>query len=391
VVVTADERDSHRLQDGRLSAAQVITVPKAIYRDIRGGDLPAPLRGAPPFGGHILFTSGTTGLYKKVLQTGRTEEKRNEARVSLSMFDKDTVAHVLDLPLDTGVGFRHPSAVWHAGGCVLVDQRPDRLKRFLNYRMTHAILVPPSLNALPDESRNMQELACAKAEFVAAGGFVSLKTAERLVGEMKVKLSLQFAMTEIGNPIMKTEFRGREDLYWNTPVPGRIIRVVNEHGDECAPGEEGRLGIPLTDIDSTGYLDDDAASARFFADGVFYPGDLVVRREDGRIRLLGRADDVLNIQGSKTAAAPLEQAIQRLLGVNEVVLLSGLNAAGQDELVVVVESDRKLSQSERTDIAGRLKHPRIRFMRISELPRVNKGMRKVQRSLLWKIAFEKPR
>ena len=47
------------------------------------GDLPAPLGMNSLYGGHILYTSGTTGSYKKLIMTSDQENKRNAKRMGI--------------------------------------------------------------------------------------------------------------------------------------------------------------------------------------------------------------------------------------------------------------------------------------------------------------------
>ena len=86
-----------------------------------------------------------------------------------------------------------------------------------------------------------------------------------------------------------------------------------------------------------------------FRDEFFYPGDMAVRRADGAHS--GRVDDVLNVRGIKYAAATAEQRIQREPGVDEVCVFSGLNAAGNEELGIAIQSARQLSRSEWEGVA----------------------------------------
>src|SRR5262249_49071741 len=147
---------------------------------------------------------------------------------------------------------------------------------------------------------------------------------------------------------------GDEELYWLAPVGDRKIRIVDENGDDCPPGQEGELRIQLWEIDCASYLDDEDTSAKIFQDGFFCPGDMAVGRADGRVRVLGRAVDVLHLRGNKHAAAPYELAVQQALMVDEVCLFSGSNHAGEEELVVAIESDRSLPQSSADQIARAL-------------------------------------
>ena len=59
--------------------ARLIVVPRAIYANIHQGDLPAPLEMNPLYGGHILYTSGTAEIYKRLLWNSRDEERRATA------------------------------------------------------------------------------------------------------------------------------------------------------------------------------------------------------------------------------------------------------------------------------------------------------------------------
>ena len=126
--------------------------------------------------------------------------------------------------------------------------------------------------------------------------------------------------------------------------------------------DEGELRIGLLDCDCSSYLDDPEITARIFRDGWFHPGDLAVRRPDGRIRLLGRVADVLNIGGSKFAVGPIQQHVQEVLGVASVCLFGRLDDAGNDELVVAFEAARDPSSDRLERIAAEFRtFTQVRF------------------------------
>ena len=187
---------------------------------------------------------------------------------------------------------------------------------------------------------------------------------------------------------MQSCFVNNHDYYWLSPSRDRILQIVDEHDDECAIGHAGALRILTTDIDIQSYLDDDEASAKSFRNGFFYPGDMAVKRADGRIRILGRVDDVLNLQGSKIAVAPLEADIQRALGVDGVCLFSRLNDAGQEELAIAIESDRALPEENLKAIARQFSGFQVvRCVTFKSFPHVDTGMQKVKRTTLRQMVF----
>ena len=228
----------------------MITVPTAIFANVHTGDLPLAPNEGNLFGGHILFTSGTTGRYKKVLQEGAIEEKRNIVRARQSFFGRDTIAHLGNFMLSTGGGFKNPSAVQHVGGCVVVDQRPNLFANYFKHKITHAFVVPSMLNALLHKYDRAQRFRINQIEFDVIGGFTPLKLAEQVVRDLNSKLSLRYSATETGGLIMCTQFKTKDDLYWYAPVNDRTIQIVDEFGHECPTGQEGNLRVGGMEIDS---------------------------------------------------------------------------------------------------------------------------------------------
>ena len=156
-------------------------------------------------------------------------------------------------------------------------------------------------------------------------------------------------------------------------------------------GPEGDLRIRTTELDWQSYLDDEEATSKVFRDGFLYPGDRAVRRADGRIRIVGRIADVLNFQGDKIAAGPLEQWIRQSLGVDEVCVFSGLNAAGQNELVIAIETDSEPAKEKLNSISGEFgEFDKVRFSVLREFPRTEAGTRKVRRAALRRLVFSEP-
>jgi acetyl-CoA synthetase len=133
-------------------------------------------------------------------------------------------------------------------------------------------------------------------------------------------------------------------------------------------------------------LDDPATTAKFYRGDYFYPGDLAVRREDGRIRILGRTEDVINLKGWKVAVAPLEERLERALSVDTVCLFSELTEAGDYQVIVAIEADRPPSKDEIAaavrDIPG---FDRVRWGSLKAFPRTQAGMNKVDRRALRKL------
>lgn len=96
------------------------------------------------------------------------------------------------------------------------------------------------------------------------------------------------------------------------PVPTKQVRLADpaRPGEEVAPGEPGELtiaGVPMM----SGYWNRPEATADVLRDGWLHTGDLVVRRPDGGIQLVGRIKDMVRRGGENVACAEVEAALER--------------------------------------------------------------------------------
>jgi acyl-coenzyme A synthetase/AMP-(fatty) acid ligase len=344
---------------------------------------------APVQGGHILYTSGTTGTYKKLFLNGEQDELRNESRAITYGLSTETRWHVADLGTWTAVGFKMPLSVWHAGGCVIFDQRTGWATHFLQQAMTHAMLVPAMVHHLLQSVGNSQaETTPGDFELIVTAGFMPASMAQAALARLTQKLTVIYGSTELSTPALKSEVSDASTLHWLQPSLGRTIEIVDEAHVPCRPGEEGQLRVLLTPLDYTAYLGDIEASAKVFRDGWFYPGDQAVARGDGRIRVLGRSIDVLNLQGRKIAVAPIEQAIAEKFSVGAVCLFSGVDSSGQVEVTAAVESRSPI------DTAGlkiQISHltgiKKVRIAVVKAFPVTSTGTQKINRLALRKLLF----
>lgn len=69
-------------------------------------------------------------------------------------------------------------------------------------------------------------------------------------------------------------------------------------------------------------------TARTFADGGAYTGDMALRTADGRLRHVARSDDMLLLGGYKIAPAEIEQVLRRVPDVADCAVVGDTDDAG---------------------------------------------------------------
>ena len=97
------------------------------------------------------------------------------------------------------------------------------------------------------------------------------------------------------------------------PIPGILMQVVDDEGNEVPSNTKGYLVIknPWPGMLLTLWGDDEKYKSVYWSKykNCYYPGDYAIKDEDGYLWLLGRADDVLKVAGHRIGTAELESSI----------------------------------------------------------------------------------
>jgi acyl-CoA synthetase (AMP-forming)/AMP-acid ligase II len=147
------------------------------------------------------------------------------------------------------------------------------------------------------------------------------------------------------------------------------------------PGREGLLRLRSAQM-IAGYHQDDAATRRNFRDGWFYPGDVGVVTAQRLLRVTGRIEEILVVDGALQSLTPLEEAVRGLPGVGDVALFTVDDPGGGQELgIALVLAPGADPQAVRAEVAARLgaRKP-MRWLVLDRLPRNTAG--KVMRRAL---------
>ena len=106
---------------------------------------------------------------------------------------------------------------------------------------------------------------------------------------------------------------------------------------------------------------------------------------------MGRIADVLNVLGEKIAVEPIEERIRQSLEVDGVCVFSGVNVAGQNELVIAIESDSEPAKEKLDSISGEfVEFDKVRFSVLRGISPRGSRDKKVRRAALRKQLFPEP-
>ena len=184
--------------------------------------------------------------------------------------------------------------------------------------------------------------------------------------------------------------------YASYPLPGVQPVLVDAQGNVKEGNNiEGLLCIkfPWPSIIRTTYGDHERCRQVYFSafKNMYFTGDGARRDEEGRIRVIGRVDDVINVSGHRMGTAEVENAINEHPAVIESAVVGYPHEIkGQGIYAYVISQDTALDDNFRKEILqvvtkeiGPIAKPdKIQF--VPGLPKTRSG--KIMRRILRKIA-----
>jgi acyl-CoA synthetase (AMP-forming)/AMP-acid ligase II len=122
-----------------------------------------------------------------------------------------------------------------------------------------------------------------------------------------------------------------------TLLPDVQVKICDADGHPVPLGEPGLIRIKC-DTMVTGYVDAPETSCQTFVDGWFHTNDLGFQPSSKELVVLGRADDVLNIGGTKVLPSQIVEEIRAIDGILDAMVIQALNMLEISVLVVAVET-----------------------------------------------------
>jgi long-chain acyl-CoA synthetase len=142
------------------------------------------------------------------------------------------------------------------------------------------------------------------------------------------------------------------------PSPGVELRVIDDAGNEVAPGESGEVCVRGQNV-MTRYLHDPEASADALRDGWMHSGDVGRIDADGRLWIVDRIKDLVIRGGYNVYPSEVEDALARHPDVAEVAVIGRPDAMYGEEVVAVIVPRAGCS----VDLAGLAALARARLSR----------------------------
>ena len=332
----------------------------------------------------LQYTGGTTGVAKGAMLTHRNMQANLEQAKATygSLLQEGNEIVVTALPLYHIFALTVNCLLFvDLGGSNLLITNPRDIpglvKELGKYPFTTITGVNTLFNALLND-KDFQRLDFSSLRLSAGGGMAVQKAVaerwEKLTGHYVLE---GYGLTECSplvsvNPYDITCHNGSIGL----PVPSTDIMLVDDAGNEVAPGEPGELCIKGPQV-MTGYWQHPQATDEVLKNGWLRSGDIVTVDSEGFLRIVDRKKDMILVSGFNVYPNEIEDVLMQHAKVREVAAIGvPSELSGEAVKICVVKKDDSLTKDEliahcRRHLTG-YKVPKIVEFR-DELPKTNVG------------------
>jgi long-chain acyl-CoA synthetase len=208
------------------------------------GTRPAPVTIGPRDPFNIIYSSGTTGIPKGIVQSHGMRWKHLAPRPDGIGYGPDARG-LISTPLYSNTTLVCFFPALAGGGTVHMMAKFDTAK-FLNIaqaqRITHAMLVPVQYRRLMEhEAFDAHDLSSFVMKFATSAPFAAELKAD-VLKRWPGGLIEYYGMTEGGGGFMLLAHEHPDKLHTvGQPGPGSIIKLIDEEGNEVPTGEVGEI------------------------------------------------------------------------------------------------------------------------------------------------------
>ncbi|NQE47238.1 class I adenylate-forming enzyme family protein [Herbaspirillum rubrisubalbicans] len=344
-------------------------------------------RATPQDYAYLLYTSGTTGHPKGVVRTHAAMCTTAEICAMSSEFHSGTrllqttpAFHV------GGIGYVN-SAAW-VGGTTVIQRGFDpvgMLRAIESESITFTFMVAAMLQAVLDVP-GVQDYKLSSIEgIVTAAAPVPVPLLVRGIELLGPVFSVQYGMTEANacalprtlvQPVGTPE-QVRRLASVGHPQARVELRIVDDHDNDCAPGEKGEVWL-RTDTQLSGYWNNSPATVEALRDGWYRTGDMGYQDDEGYVFLIDRKKDMIISGGENIYSREVEDALLEHPAVQEVAVIGVPHEKWGEcvKAIVVLRPGRNVEETDlishcRGQIASYKCPKSVAF--VNELPRIATG------------------
>ena len=305
---------------------------------------------APDASASLMYTSGSTGQPKGVIQTHRNYlQKTGVFSQVFQIVPHDRIALLSSCSVGLGMSTML-QALLNGASLHMFDLHQQGIGALATWLTSRKVTIYSSmtstfrhfLKSLPHSDR------FAKVRAIRLGGEAMLDSDLALIRQHfshRCVIVNGFSATETG-PVTTYVVDHATEITGTVPagyaLDGAKVLILDDAGRECPAGEQGEIVVESRYL-SPGYWHDPDRTAAAFSDGPngmgarrYRTGDLGVLRPDGCLEHRGRKDLRVKVRGFRIELEEIERQLQAHPLVHEAAVIAATGASGNSRLAAYV-------------------------------------------------------
>ena len=269
----------------------------------------------------VMYTSGTTGLPKGIMHTHFIRAMYAALMASCwRMTPESVVLHTGALVFNGAMTTMLPA--FYCGGRFILHRRFDAdaaIETIAAEGVTHTMLVPSQIVAILNSPRFDPARLESLEMILSLGAPLHKQHKDTLNRVLPRRFYELYGLTEGFITVLDRAEAARKAGSVGVPPPFYDMRIVDEAGAECVPGQVGEI-VGRGPITMPGYLNRPDLTAQALRDGWLYTGDLGYVDEEGYLYLVDRKKDMIDSGGVKVYSKDIEEIAVQHPAVREVAV-----------------------------------------------------------------------
>ncbi|MEZ5583786.1 MAG: AMP-binding protein [Candidatus Competibacteraceae bacterium] len=317
---------------------------------------------------NIMYSSGTTGAPKGIVHTHYIRAMYCTVfGACWRMTPESVVLHAGSIVFNGAMLDLMP---WMYLGCTYILHKAfsaeDVIADTTKEKVTHIVMVPSQIIAILNSPAFAPDKLASLEMIHNVGAPLHLEYKHRLNEQLPGRFYELYGLTEGFMTVLDKHDAIRKVGSVGVPPPFLEMRIVNDNGEECAPGEIGEIcgkGPMLM----PGYYKRPDLTEKAIIDGWLYTGDAGYVDEEGYLFLVDRLKDMIISGGVNVYPKDIEEVIIRHPDVNEVAVF-GVPDEKWGEVPIAAVSPRPGTTLDNADLmAWTNSRVDAKFQRISDV------------------------
>lgn len=274
----------------------------------------------------VMFTSGTTGKPKGV-KLSHFNIYSSASNINGFIRNSANDVELLGLPICHSFGLGRLRCNMITGGTIILHNGFANLKSVFEamerYKVTGFGMVPAVWAYIKRFSGKRIGRFTDNIRYIEIGSAAMPIEDKQMLMELfpNTRICMHYGLTEASRAVFMEFHENKDDLSTvGKSVSDKVfVSVLNEDGHEAQPLEEGEICIKGNMVISSYYNEDDNEDA--FINGYFRTGDWGYKSEDGRLYLVARKKELINVGGKKVSPIEIEEALSKA-GVGESMCIA---------------------------------------------------------------------